>query len=77
MVNQLLDFDSLHNLSLVNRRIRVTCSPFLFRCVSIDFSSPSFEALIALTQSPVANHVKALKYYASDLLQPSMRIVPN
>lgn len=66
-----LDFDSLTNLSLVNKGIRSVCLPLLFKCAAVTFCTADFDSLLELVSSPVGRHVKALKYYTPPILKDS------
>lgn len=72
---KLLDFKSLGNLSLVNRQIRNTSIPFLFKTVSFTFSSEGLSSLRELATSPIAQHVKSFRYYSTTILIPGMKSV--
>lgn len=58
------------DLSLVNRRLREVCLPFLFHQVGFSFSEVGLDELQQLTNSPVRRHVKSLTYTVAELIKP-------
>ncbi|KAE8334767.1 hypothetical protein BDV24DRAFT_156594 [Aspergillus arachidicola] len=70
----IIDYAQLHgslgNLSQSNRRIRTHCAPYLFHTINIAFSVAKFKRLRELSKSYIAQHVKAIRYEAPELIDP-------
>jgi hypothetical protein len=61
---------SLGNLSQSNWRIRTHCARYLFHTIKITFSVSGFRCLHELSKSHIAQHVKAIRYEAPELIDP-------
>ncbi|KAE8308581.1 hypothetical protein BDV41DRAFT_568138 [Aspergillus transmontanensis] len=70
----IIDYTQLHgslgNLSQSNWRIRTHCAPYLFHTINITFSVAKFKRLRELSKSYIAQHVKAIRYEAPELIDP-------
>ncbi|KAE8130724.1 hypothetical protein BDV38DRAFT_289370 [Aspergillus pseudotamarii] len=70
----IIDYAQLHgslgNLSQSNWRIRTHCAPYLFHTINITFSVAKFKRLRELSKSYIAQHVKAIRYEAPELIDP-------
>ncbi|KAE8396768.1 hypothetical protein BDV37DRAFT_277390 [Aspergillus pseudonomiae] len=70
----IIDYAQLHgslgNLSQSNWRIRTHCAPYLFHTINIAFSVAKFKHLRQLSKSYIAQHVKAIRYEAPELIDP-------
>ena len=56
--------------SLVNRRLRDVCLPYLFYRVRFNFSEAGLDGLQQLRHSVVRLHVKSLNYTVPELIKP-------
>lgn len=66
-----LPSNSLKRLSSVNRLYRGLCIPLLFRSVQVGITPAQFERLLQISDSSYAPFVKAIRYEANALLDPS------
>lgn len=70
-----LSMSSLQCLSLVNTQFRHLCSPYLFRVLTITFSSAGLDHLEQASCSQIAHHVRVIRYRAAELVDPSKLLV--
>jgi hypothetical protein len=56
--------------SLVNRRLRDLCLPYLFNRVRFNFSEAGLDGLQQLRNSALRLHVKSLNYTVPQLIKP-------
>jgi hypothetical protein len=70
IVRELSLLDSVECLSLVNQRLRMICSPYLFQKLNIPFSLAGLERLRQISSSPLATHVRTLRYDPTELIEP-------
>ncbi|KAL5335654.1 hypothetical protein BJX70DRAFT_401434 [Aspergillus crustosus] len=62
----------IKDFSLVNRRLRDVCLPFLFHQVRFKFSEAGLNGLQQLKNSPVRLHVRSLIYTVPELIKPDI-----
>jgi len=67
--------NSLQCLSLVNTQFRHLCIPYLFRVLTIAFSSAGLDRLEQASCSRIAHHVRVIRYRAAELVDPSKLLV--
>ncbi|KAK9646477.1 hypothetical protein HCH54_005222 [Aspergillus fumigatus] len=70
IVRELSLLDSVECLSLVNQRLRMICSPYLFQKLNIPFSLAGLERLCHISSSHLAVHVRTLRYEPTELIEP-------
>ncbi|KAH3511103.1 hypothetical protein KXV55_002475 [Aspergillus fumigatus] len=70
IVRELSLLDSVEYLSLVNHRLRMICSPYLFQKLNIPFSLAGLERLCHISSSHLAAHVRTLRYEPTELIEP-------
>ncbi|KAL2846619.1 hypothetical protein BJY01DRAFT_263266 [Aspergillus pseudoustus] len=62
----------IKDFSLVSRRLRDVCLPFLFHRVRFKFSEAGLDGLQQLKHSPVHLHVRSLVYTVPELIRPDI-----
>lgn len=70
MVAVQLPKQELKSLSLVSRKFRVLCSPYLFHTLEVSFSLAGFYHLEQFSLSHIAQYVKTVCYKAPELIDP-------
>jgi hypothetical protein len=70
IVRELSLLNSVDSLSLVNQRLRMICSPYLFQKLKIPFSLAGQERLRHVSSSHLAAHVRTLRYEPTELIEP-------
>ncbi|KAJ5988273.1 hypothetical protein N7481_003483 [Penicillium waksmanii] len=60
----------IKEFSCVSKRARDVCLPFLFREVSIDFSSAGFRKLDKMLHSHICRYIVSFQYIVQDLVKP-------
>lgn len=67
-----LQLSDIEALSCVNKRVRESCLPVLFRAVRFEFSKTALNGLIRLSDSNVRQHIVSLTYVAPEILKTGM-----
>ncbi|KAL4948719.1 hypothetical protein BDW69DRAFT_198674 [Aspergillus filifer] len=62
---------SLKDLSRVSRLFRVLCSPLIFQSIQVGITSAQLEGLLEISKSSYASFVRAIRYEATALLDPT------
>lgn len=65
-----LQIRDIRQFSRVNRRARDVCLPFLFRKISIEFSSAGFDKLNKILRSQLCRYILSFQYTIQELLKP-------
>jgi hypothetical protein len=58
----------IKQLSLVNKRLRAICMPYIFQSLTITFSKVGLERLLRISRSTICEHVSSFTYEAAPLL---------
>jgi hypothetical protein len=61
---------SLKSLSLVNRKFRALCAPYLFYTLEVSFSLAGLYRLEKASHSQLAQYVRTVCYQAPELIDP-------
>jgi len=73
----LLSMKDVMNLSQVNKYLRGSSLPYLFRRIAITFSLDGFKQLKEISESPIRLHVVSLKYVVPELIEPGKQYALN
>lgn len=76
-INNLLPMEDLMSLSRVNKYLRGSSFPYLFRRIVITFSLDGFEQLKRISESAIRLHVVSLKYVIPELIEPGKQEAVN
>ncbi|OQE01747.1 hypothetical protein PENVUL_c041G08399 [Penicillium vulpinum] len=63
----------IKQFSLVNKRARDVCLPFLFYKIRIDFSNAGFDILDKILYSQLYQYIRSFQYTIPQLLKPEIR----
>ncbi|KAJ5646737.1 hypothetical protein N7490_003109 [Penicillium lividum] len=63
----------IKQFSLVNKRARDVCLPFLFYKIRIDFSNAGFDILDKILHSQLHQYIRSFQYTIPQLLKPEIR----
>ncbi|KAL4778439.1 hypothetical protein BJX76DRAFT_352609 [Aspergillus varians] len=67
--------NSLKRLSSVNKLLRDLCRPLIFRSIQVGIAPAQFEGLLEISNSSYAPFVRAIRYEANALLDPTSGIL--
>lgn len=64
------------SLSAVNHGLRERSVAAAFKCITVDFSVDGLNSLREIIESPVAKHIRTLKYFVVPVLKTGMSYAP-